>query len=85
MNNLPMDIQARRDAEDCAAKLGLQRTALKATTDENTANIKELLPTALAAGVTMETLARLTGVSRQTLHQWHNETGMPASPTDLGG
>jgi transcriptional regulator with XRE-family HTH domain len=76
--NLPAEILARRDVEDRAAKLGVQRAALTAKTNENTAAVKLLLPAALAAGVPMETIAKLTGVSRQTLHQWRNDEGAEA-------
>jgi ParB-like chromosome segregation protein Spo0J len=74
MNHLPPDIQARREVEDEAAKLGLQRAALNTTLAENTASVKELLAVALDVGVTMETIATLTGISRQTLHQWRKPT-----------
>jgi hypothetical protein len=73
MNNLPAEIQARREVEDRAAKLGVQRATMKAAMNENTASVKALLPTALAADVPMETIAKLTGVSRQTLHAWRSD------------
>lgn len=66
-------MQARRDFEDQFAALGQQRAKLNAEIAVNTGTIKELLGAALTAGVTMETLAQLSGVSRQTLHQWRNE------------
>ncbi len=78
MNNLPPEIRAQREVEDRAAQLGVQRAALNTETAANTANVKELLPQALAVGVPMETIAKLTGVSRQTLHQWRNGDGASA-------
>jgi hypothetical protein len=77
--NLPTDIQARRNFEDTLATLGQQRAELYASLGGNTSEIKRLLGAALDAGVTMETIAKLTRVSRQTLHQWRSETGLPAS------
>jgi DNA invertase Pin-like site-specific DNA recombinase len=78
MNHIPRDIKAQRDVEDRAAQLGVQRAALNIKSAENSAAVKELLPDALATGVPMETIARLTGISRQTLHQWRNGNGAAA-------
>lgn len=73
MIELPDDIKARRDAEDAAAELGQERAALAKKVTGNSKKIRELLPGALEAGVTMESLAKLTKVSRQTLHAWRDE------------
>lgn len=73
MNALPPQMQARRDAEDRAIKLGQERVAIAKQTAANTTAIKKLLPDALAAGLTMEAVAELTKVSRQTLHQWRGD------------
>ena len=47
MDALPADIQARRDAEDCAVKLGQERVRLAKQAAGNTREIKELMPVAL--------------------------------------
>lgn len=73
MAALPTEIQARRDAEDRAAQLGQERAELAKKARKNTKGIKDLLPVALESGLTMEALAQLTKVSRQTLHQWRSE------------
>lgn len=72
--NLPAEIQARRKVEDRAAELGDERSALAKKASANAKEIKELMPVALDAGVTMEMLSKLTRVSRQTLHQWRQES-----------
>src|ERR1700691_3659094 len=68
--NLPPQIQARRAVEDRAAQLGVERRDLDDRTLANTRAIMALLPEAESAGVPLEQLSTLAGVSRQTLHRW---------------
>lgn len=56
--------------EDAAILLGQERANLDRALAGNTQRIKELLPVALDAGISLDALAKLVNVSRQTLHQW---------------
>jgi hypothetical protein len=70
MTELPPDMQARRDIEDRAIRLGDERRDLDNRVAENTQGIIDLIPEAADAGITFDNLARMVGVSRQTLHRW---------------
>jgi transcriptional regulator GlxA family with amidase domain len=63
-------IEARRKLEDWAFKLGEDRRQLDGQLDANTKAIVELLPQAIEAGIPLEQLATMVGVSRQTLYRW---------------
>jgi len=64
------DIQRRRAIEDRAIELGEERQRLERETDTNTEKIRHLLDEAIAAGIPIEQYARMTTISRQTLHRW---------------
>ncbi len=70
MSALPPNIQARRTIEDRAAQLGAKRTKIQARLAANTQAMVELLGEARGAGIPLEQLAALLGVSRQTLFNW---------------
>ena len=76
MTDLPPEIQARREIEDRAAKLGAQRKAFEAQLHDNAGKIKVLLRDAEGTGISFDQLAQLIGVSRQTLYHWR-EHGQP--------
>jgi hypothetical protein len=68
--NLPPDIQARRAIEDRAATLGAERRGFEAGLATNTHLIIDLLRDAEGLGIAFEHLAKLLGVSRQSLYNW---------------
>jgi hypothetical protein len=70
MSALPASIQTRRAIEDRAAELGAKRTKIQTRMAANTRAMVELLGEARGAGVPLEQLAALLGVSRQTLFNW---------------
>jgi transcriptional regulator GlxA family with amidase domain len=76
-------IEARRQLEDWAFKLGEERRQLDGQLSANTNQIMTLLPQAIEAGIPLDQLAQMVGVSRQSLHRWRNESGYPASPVEL--
>lgn len=73
MNPLPQDIQARRAIEDRAAKLGVRRRGYETGLRRNYEEISDLLRDAEGSGVSLEQLAALLGVSRQSLSKWRDE------------
>lgn len=80
---LPPEIVAKRAVEDRAAKLGSTRATLEGNLNRNTTEIRALLRDSIDAGVSLDLLAQLTHVSRQTLHRWRDEgldDEMPVTP-----
>jgi hypothetical protein len=72
MSELPSDIQAQRDFEDQALKLGKERDALEGKLGKNLEQIVDLLKQAPEYGVSMERFAALIGVRRQQLYRWRD-------------
>jgi transcriptional regulator GlxA family with amidase domain len=72
MNKIPADIQARRSVEDAAIKLGKDRHEIERREVANIQAIVDLIPRAAAAHVSLDQLAKLIGVSRQTLYRWQD-------------
>lgn len=70
MNDLPEDLKAQRAIEDKLIKLGTEREALMRKTSDNIQAITDQIDVALDAGVTIERVAQLVRVSRQTLYRW---------------
>lgn len=70
MNDTPPDIQAKRTVEDEAIKLGKSRREIERREIANIQAIVDLIPRAVAVGVSFDQLAKLIGVSRQTLYRW---------------
>lgn len=73
MPDLPSAVQARRAIEDRAVELGAERRALKSRQEGNVGAIVGLVQQAEGI-LPLEEVARLIGVSRQTLYRWQ-ETG----------
>ena len=72
MSELPSDLQAQRDFEDHALKLGKERDALEGKLGKNLEQIVDLLEMAPEHGVSMERFATLIGVRRQQLYRWRD-------------
>jgi DNA-binding transcriptional regulator YiaG len=70
MNQTPPDIQARRSVEDRAVQLGSARNELAARTTQNTQAIIDLLREPTHTLISLDHLANLLGVSRQSLYRW---------------
>jgi transcriptional regulator GlxA family with amidase domain len=70
MSQLPENIQARRAIEDQAVALGVERRNIDDQQIGNTRAIIDLIPSATEAGVSLEDLASMVQVTRQTLYRW---------------
>lgn len=66
------DIQAQRDLEDEALRLGAERDALEGKLGKNLEQIVDLLAQAPEHGVSVERFATLIGVRRQQLYRWRD-------------
>ncbi len=72
VERLLSETQARRAVEDEAIRLGAERADLDNKLADNTEATIDLMHEALAVGIGFDQLARMVGVSRQTLHRWRN-------------
>ncbi len=70
MNNIPQDLQVRRAVEDELIQLGSERNRLESELAANIDAIIGALPKAMEAGIPFDGIAKLVGVSRQTLYRW---------------
>lgn len=76
MTNLPPDLQARRELEDRAIALGAERRELDARQKGNLGAIVGLIHDAEGI-LPLEDIAKLVGVSRQTLYRWQEVAAQP--------
>jgi uncharacterized protein (DUF2384 family) len=67
---LPDDFRARREVEDILAQLGSERARLESEAGTVLEAIVAAIPRATAAGIPFDSIAKLVGVSRQTLYRW---------------
>jgi hypothetical protein len=65
-------IQAQRALEDRALALGFERRGLENGLLDNLLAVRELLHDAEGLGVPLDRIAKLVGVSRQTLYRWRD-------------
>jgi DNA invertase Pin-like site-specific DNA recombinase len=70
MTKIPPDMQVRRIIEDRLARLGTKRAKLENEQAENIEAIVDAIPDAIGAGIPFDAVARLVGISRQTLYRW---------------
>jgi transcriptional regulator GlxA family with amidase domain len=70
MSNSAKDLQATRAIEDKLVQLGQQRHEIERSTSDNIQAITDTMTEAIAAGLPVERIAGLVGVSRQTLYRW---------------
>jgi DNA invertase Pin-like site-specific DNA recombinase len=71
MTDIPPNIQRRRELEDRAITLGAERLDLERKRDGNLGAIVGLLHDAEGI-LPLEEIAKLVGVSRQTLYRWQD-------------
>jgi hypothetical protein len=72
MTDLPPNMQAKRAVEDQALALGAERRKIDDQHIANTRAIIALIPHAGEAGVSLDDLASMVQVSRQTLYRWRD-------------
>jgi len=76
MTEIPPDIQARREFEDQALKLGAERARLENELGSNLEKIVDLLEKAHEVGVTVDHYAQMVGVRRQQLYRWRGSLAL---------
>jgi DNA invertase Pin-like site-specific DNA recombinase len=74
MTDIPSDIQARRSIEDELVQLGSERNRLESEGGKNIEAIVAAIPKAIEAGIPFDGIAKLVGISRQTLYRWQGVT-----------
>jgi hypothetical protein len=74
MTEIPPDLQARRAVEDELVQLGSERNRLESELASNIEAIVAAIPKAIETGIPFDGVARLVGVSRQTLYRWQEVT-----------
>ena len=72
MDYVPSRLQAKREVEDQAIKLGEERRELDERVAANIQAVIDVLPKAADAGVPFDHIATMVGVSRQTLYRWRD-------------
>jgi hypothetical protein len=70
MAETPQDLQARRAIEDELVQLGSKRNRLESELGSNIKAIVAAIPKATEVGIPFDGVARLVGISRQTLYRW---------------
>lgn len=74
----------RRQVEDELLALGADREALAQQDSWNRERIRRLVAPAREVGITVRDIARLTGLSTQTLHAWMKDNMRPIPEVHLG-
>lgn len=70
MTDMEQDLQVRRAVEDELVGLGAERNRLENEMARNIGAIIAAIPKATEAGIPFDGIARLVGISRQTLYRW---------------
>jgi hypothetical protein len=76
MTDITSGIQAQRDFEDEALRLGKERDELEARLGSNLERIVDLLHKAPEHGVPVERYAKIIGVRRQQLYRWRDSIAL---------
>lgn len=85
MNRVDLDDLSRRRAiEDELLALGAEREAIAYQDSWNRERIRGLIGPAREAGITIRDIARLSGLSTQTLHAWMHDLMRPIPEIHLG-
>jgi len=74
MTDAARDLQARRAVEDELVRLGAERDRLESDLAANIEAIVASIPQAIEASIPFDGIAKLVGVSRQTLYRWQEVT-----------
>lgn len=74
MPDTPKHLQARRAVEDDLVRLGAERDRLENELAVNIEAIVAAIPAAIEASIPFDGIAKLVGVSRQTLYRWQEVT-----------
>ena len=74
MADIPENLQARRTVEDELVRLGSERNRLESDLAANIEAIVASIPQAIEASIPFDGIAKLVGVSRQTLYRWQEVT-----------
>jgi DNA-binding phage protein len=74
MTDIPPELQARRAIEDELVQLGSERDRLENDLAANIEAIVAAIPKAIEANIPFDAVAKLVGVSRQTLYRWQGVT-----------
>jgi hypothetical protein len=72
-----IELVERRAVEDELLALGAEREALAQQDSWNRERTRHLVPRAREVGITIRDIARLTGLSTQTLHNWMKQSMRP--------
>lgn len=78
------DLTQRRAIEDELLALGAEREKLAYQDSWNRERIRSLLGPARGVGITIRDIARLSGLSTQTLHAWMRDLMRPIPEIHLG-
>lgn len=78
------DIAERRRLEDALLTLGAERERLAEQDSRNRQQIRELIAPAREVGITVRDIARMTGLSSQTLHTWIRDLMRPVPTVHFG-
>jgi transposase-like protein len=70
MTELEQNLQARRAIEDRLIRLGRERKDVERALSANIQAITDAMTEAVDAGIPVEQVSKLVGVSRQTLYRW---------------
>jgi hypothetical protein len=74
MTEIPPDLQIRRAVENELLRLGSERNRLESELAANIEAIVAAIPKAIEASIPFDGIAKLVGVSRQTLYRWQEVT-----------
>jgi hypothetical protein len=78
------ELALRRELEDTLIELGVERERLARQDGFNRERIRRLVGPAREAGITVRDVARMTGLSTQTLHTWMTDLMRPIPDIHFG-
>src|SRR4051795_4997884 len=81
---IPQELAERRLIEDELLALGQERETLMYQDSWNRERIRRLVGPAREVGVTLRDVARMTGLSPQTLHAWKGDLMRPIPDIHFG-
>jgi hypothetical protein len=78
------ELALRRELEDTLIELGVEREMLTRQDGFNRERIRKLIGPAREAGISVRDVARMTGLSTQTLHTWMIDLMRPIPDIHFG-